>query len=393
MACYSFFKQKEKGIWLLLFLLATAGSVPVQADEVSATQLQGSALYRRLDVDVYRASVYSPQADHNYWRQPGQPLTLRMDILSEHLSPRRFYRLWNEGLAINLNEAELNNWSVVIPEFANLLRDDLHAGDQVVISNTSGRCLVTINGVQVMNLAHGAFVNQLVAAWIGKFPQSARLREGLINADEQARSEMSALLADMHFRPGRDKEIRSWLQKDKEDSVAAELLASARTNELSLADHAGQAVTEAAADTENQPLAGAGQKKSKQPAAVEAASKAPIATGKKTDVAPSVSPKGTYLASMRYYRSILLQANRSAVYPRKALQRRMEGSVTIAVQLAADGHLISAETVESSGITLLDREALRAARAASPYAVVPAEMAADELRFDIPFRFALTQSD
>jgi len=90
---------------------------------------------------------------------------------------------------------------------------------------------------------------------------------------------------------------------------------------------------------------------------------------------------------------VLQQANRRAAYPRKALQRRIEGSVTIAVELSADGELIRAEVAEGSGVRLLDREALRAARAAAPYAHAPAELGEQSLIFDIPFRFALAQSD
>ena len=395
-------------------------------------ELQGSAVYRRLDVDVYRASVYSPQADYHYWRQPGQPLTLRMDILDEDLSPRRFFRLWNEGLAINLTDSELDQWADYIPRFAHMLQDDLLAGDQILISNRRGPCLVHINGVQVMQIDDGAFVNLLIAAWIGKFPQSARLRQGLIDAEDQQKHAMADTLAGLHFSDARSAQIRRWVSPEARVAAApsaAQMNAEAQTQQddkaksgeqnspqgtqpASVSDDVaaegltkvvqtpGGQETPATATADTAATAGAaparGQKPDRQITQSGKNERTPAlqsAAGMTAAQASQQRQRERYLASAGYFRSVLQQANRRAAYPRKALQRRIEGSVTIAVELSADGELIRAEVAEGSGVRLLDREALRAARAAAPYAHAPAELGEQSLIFDIPFRFALVQSD
>ena len=59
-----------------------------------------------------------------------------------------------------------------------------------------------------------------------------------------------------------------------------------------------------------------------------------------------------------------VEANKE--YPYSAIQRQQQGAVTTSVTLAADGSLLSADVVSSSGIGSLDRSALAAVRAAWP---------------------------
>jgi len=108
----------------LLFFL-TFWLAPAQALE-----LQAMGTYRRLHNDVYLAAVYSDLNDSQQWLSAEQPLALEIRVLAERISPRRFYRLWNEGLAINLSEAEMNARLEDISRFTNLLQDDLREGDR-----------------------------------------------------------------------------------------------------------------------------------------------------------------------------------------------------------------------------------------------------------------------
>lgn len=61
-----------------------------------------------------------------------------------------------------------------------------------------------------------------------------------------------------------------------------------------------------------------------------------------------------------------VEANKE--YPYSAIQRQQQGAVTTSVTLAADGSLLSADVVSSSGIGSLDQSALAAVRASCPFA-------------------------
>lgn len=61
-----------------------------------------------------------------------------------------------------------------------------------------------------------------------------------------------------------------------------------------------------------------------------------------------------------------VEANKE--YPYSAVQRQQQGAVTTSVTLSADGSLLSADIVASSGISSLDQSALAAVRASCPFA-------------------------
>ena len=52
--------------------------------------------------------------------------------------------------------------------------------------------------------------------------------------------------------------------------------------------------------------------------------------------------------------------NYPPIYPPEAFNRRQQGSVTLRIHVAADGHVASVDVAESSGYPLLDNEARKA---------------------------------
>ncbi|WP_430462966.1 TonB family protein [Thalassolituus sp. LLYu03] len=412
-------------------------------------------MYSRLGNDVYLASVFSASNDSQSWRTPGAPVELRMDILTAQLSPRRFYRLWNEGLGINLTEAELNQWAGSISRFISLLPADLVAGDQVLISNRSGRCEVSINGVPSLVLEEGAFANLLLAAWIGKFPQSPELREGLTGMNADQKAAQITRLEQRHFASGRDALVRQWwapalatapepekpeaekrADAQKPVAVAAGtapvLAASAASVVIAAAEPEAPAKAPVPTPTNKAPAAkneaavtmkSVALNKGAESAPAKAAAAAPLTASVAATLAPSVAaqsqqpasvPAGQAVspespaqpapnaaamagaiaeqrASVGYLRTVLRHANSKAEYPQRALKRRLQGVVMVGIRLDAQGQLLGLETVQSSGSELLDQAALRAARQAAPYPQPPEVLHDDALEFDIPFRFAMAE--
>lgn len=84
-------------------------------------------------------------------------------------------------------------------------------------------------------------------------------------------------------------------------------------------------------------------------------------------------------------------AYRQAVWAKVHAQRPRGGGqvavATVRFRLDGAGALLAADLARSSGDALLDRLALRAVRAASPFPPAPAGVGADRLVFTLPIRF------
>ena len=76
-------------------------------------------------------------------------------------------------------------------------------------------------------------------------------------------------------------------------------------------------------------------------------------------------------------------------YPAEARRRKLTGSLRLLVVIHADGGLLEARLVESSGHAVLDEAALRIVRLAAPYAPFPPRIAAqaDTLEIERTWRF------
>lgn len=76
-------------------------------------------------------------------------------------------------------------------------------------------------------------------------------------------------------------------------------------------------------------------------------------------------------------------------YPAEARRRKLTGSLRLLVVIRADGGLLAARLVESSGHAVLDEAALRIVRLAAPYAPFPPRIAAqaDTLEIERTWRF------
>jgi protein TonB len=76
-------------------------------------------------------------------------------------------------------------------------------------------------------------------------------------------------------------------------------------------------------------------------------------------------------------------------YPPRALLRRQDGVAYVRVVVDRQGNLVSAELQRSSGIPLLDDEAVAVVARAKPYPPPPPEVAGDKIARVVPVRFIL----
>ena len=377
----------------------------------SAMELQGAAIYQRLNNDVYIASIHSGNSNSNAWLNSSAPLRLEMRILALELSPRRFYRLWNEGLAINLSQRQMNEQVDELTRFMYLLKDDLLEGDHVVMSNETGKTRVSVNGVELLVVDNPKMVKSLLNVWIGKYPRSQQFKDRLINMSASDRSAMKSRLAGMQFDQERVAVIEGWVKPKQveeepeqaiaatdDDSGAGELVAAAAGAAAGqaavAADGAGsaaEALQEVAEGTVEDVAEETGptpeELEAQRLAAEEAARQAAEAAERERQ--EQMLRVERQLAESSYYRNMLNQANAKVKYPRSALKRKLQGVTRVSVLLNRDGTLKMAQIVETSEHSSLDKAAIKAAEAASPYPAIPEILDGDEFEFDVPFRFVM----
>jgi len=98
---------------------------------------------------------------------------------------------------------------------------------------------------------------------------------------------------------------------------------------------------------------------------------------------PSVDPVLTW------ERKLLVRMQGFLQYPRRALLRRQDGVAFVRIVVDRSGNLISSALQRSSGIPLLDDEAVAVVERAKPYPPPPPEVHGAEIVRVVPVRFIL----
>ncbi|MFD2235069.1 energy transducer TonB family protein [Phaeospirillum tilakii] len=135
--------------------------------------------------------------------------------------------------------------------------------------------------------------------------------------------------------------------------------------------------------------------------AAEVAPAPPELDAKPPEPAPSPPPpavtststppsNAAHLSSIASWHRILLQHLQSRKhYPRTAQSRRQEGIAVIRFVLDRRGSLLSARLERSSGVEILDEEAVDLLHRAQPLPLPPPEIAGDQIELAIPIEFRL----
>lgn len=126
------------------------------------------------------------------------------------------------------------------------------------------------------------------------------------------------------------------------------------------------------------------------PAPLAALRTEPAAAAGEPSSVPRAAPEAIEPGSLGQYRLALLgAARRHKLYPDVARERGWEGRVAIELVIGADGTLAGAQVKQSSGHTVLDREALEMLKRAASLTPVPPALRGREFRVDVPVLFEL----
>lgn len=393
-------------VWAVLMVVSSANA---------EMPLNGVAVYSRFGQEQFMAGLYTPKltARDTDLLQSDGPGAMELRIIDDRIFPRRFQRMWIEGIAINARDQELESFAPLMAEFSNLLNIQLRRGDLFRIERTpANRILVQLNDFTLGELDDPRFYGLLLRTWIGPVPLSSDFKASLLVAGGIGTAPFQRFLA---LKP----------TEERTSQVATAL----RERRAGLSGPAPppptapepQPVTAALTQSD---LSASTLKPGPDSDAFEAAPevKAPEDSLKPVDAiaanepAPPVQPLGsispdaggigsddvllsgetgvtvdasTILIEQRYISSLIRRTQSFAKYPRRALKREQEGTVRLTVTLSGTGNVVNIEYEEESRYDYLNKAAREAIESADPFPPTPQELGASQFQFSVPIVFVL----
>lgn len=413
-------KRNLKPFTLITYLVLSLGSALATADPL----LNGVATHTELSQEQFIAGLYtstlSTERNDILLREEDKRMQVR--VTADSITPRRFRRMWIEGMAINSSSSELEKHSENMAAFSNMLRVRLAAGDIFTVDRTASEVSVIINGTTLGTINDPTFFDLLLRTWIGPVPLSSNFRDSLLKAGETdpdtlARFDatrptderIAAIENAIQNRPAPATEPQvaqvDTSSEGASPSVARPAISAPGTTaavvrppDLSLAQPQQERSQQSSQQQEN---AGTPTAPTPRPTAT------PTARPTQVAVAPKPAPSAVRDSSVldeeddeEFTASSLLQqqlyiaelkrwSNKFTEYPRRALDRNQQGTVRVSVTIDRQGNVKNAEVVEETRYSLLNRGAVDIVEKASPYPAIPDDIAGENFTFSFPIIFQI----
>lgn len=144
--------------------------------------LNGAGVREKLFLDIYIGALYLPAKSSDplaIMSSPG-PASVLMHFLYKEVSKEKITDGWTDGLAANHSDEDMQALRPQLEQF-NPLFDTMHKGDIIQISYIPGSGTeVRINGELRGSVQGQAFFHALLRVWLGRYPVSASLKEGML---------------------------------------------------------------------------------------------------------------------------------------------------------------------------------------------------------------------
>lgn len=412
--------------------------------------LNGLAVSTELGKERFIAALYTDSLsnDANEVLNSTARRAMELKVTANRLSARSVNSMWIEGMAINNSGAVLKEQANNVAKLTNMVRKRLVAGDVLRFDAEVGKgTTVTLNGVTLGNIPNDNFFNILLRTWIGSVPLSSEFRDGLL-ASGKPDGGLESRYRALQPQEGRAEAVASWIEP-KEEAPAATTVAAVRPEppkptvqkpavEVAVAkptlsalakptidaieksDDTKKAIVGAAVASEKPPVATPPTTKpaavakatpQTQPAAQQAkadntakpaankaaantvalANKQPAVTDDEDEEEEEVITAESILSRQLYVSELITQSRKNLEYPRRAIERRQEGSVRVSVIINRDGTVKDSMLVEESKHRLLNREVMAMIEKASPFPPMPEELSGDQFEFTVPISFELQE--
>jgi protein TonB len=303
------------------------------------------------------------------------PAQMELVLLKRSWSGRQFRQYWLSGIAINAGMSNMNNHQDALLELATVLKSRMRENDRFTIDYLPNEYTrVSLNGVELQTFDADIWP-LLVSNWVGPRVDQD-FREAILTLPSNA----SDLIAQSSLEPTADRiaDIESWL-------VAAEAVAEEVTEPVA------EVVVAATPVVQTPPPVETRRQPEPEPEPEPALASLNFDEEEEEDESAEVAAIEAQKEFLRaIYSSQMLQwTNRSVRYPSRAERRGDQGRVVLEVEVDRAGNVLSAEVIDSSGHSSLDREAVNAAERASPYPRVPDDLEGATFRTQVPITFQL----
>ncbi len=429
----------KRGRLFRAFIVAVLACVPALAQ--AEAPLAGLATYTDTSRDIYIAGLRT--ADGIAGPDPAalaRPASLEYRIAIRRISARGFFGTLLLQAELGAGERAPDSVLDALSAMRKRVSGFLQAGDHFTITiGESGVTRFVLDGSQLYESADEANFNFIAQGWLGE-NASALLREPLISGEFDGRVRMR--FDELVPPSGREKTVAAWVApkpapagavaaaarpapslqlsapppdqsavaatvsaarpgpvpepvETAAEAPAAEQLADATTGvpaaeatETPASESPASEATQAAAEAEPLLLASQG------------AGGLELVAMRETSAAQEAEDDREYQRHLRQYMTNTLNSVfRKVTYPRRALERGLQGEVELLARVNADGQLLEVDTGASSGYTVLDRAAVDAVKKAAPFPAL-GRVEREEFRSDdgrgyeilIPVSFRLRES-
>lgn len=372
--------------------------------------LNGSASYQRLSQDVYVGGLYLPQAsdDATYIRSAGNAKRMRLVVVANRWSPRRWQQMWQNNISINNeNISQTPDVGKALMDLTQLLREDLLKGDELSIDyQPGGDTRIYLNGQLALRSRGTELFNFLVNTWIGPLPPSREFRDRMLGKVSDARSQQHRqTLADHSVPLARVNLYSGWVEKELQQKLAQQQAEEAKRRQVEEAKRIEQqrraeaerkareeAARRAQLEAEAQRIA---QQQAEAEAARQAEQLAQPSSVKSVEVpaAPVVTEvdpqqQQRYLAALLQWR-LQEAVDGEVTYPAWARQFEQEGLVQISVTLRRSGDIAEVLPVDNGAHKLLISEVQRALQAVAGKVDIPEQLHGDSWSLPVRYQFRL----
>jgi len=364
--------------------------------------LNGIAIHQELGREVFIGALFAEAPSNSSASLLASALPMRMELKvtsTEGISPRRFSRLWIEGMAVNndsdLLAAQADNMVI----FDGLFKDRVVPNDDIVFNSIPGTGVnISVNGVILGNIPDNKFFPMLLSTWIGRVPLSSEFREAILSGGD-VKPALRDRFTSLAPSQARIAVINTWGQPVTEASSAkaADKTAEKTTSKAnSSATTAFSTPALTIAKTDLAPPVLPTIAKPQLKLQVAETNPAPeinkdtvTATADTDDNDEPALTAQSLLARQFYLSDILTRITAKTRYPRTALERGQEGSTRLNLTIDRKGNILALAPLEESKYDSLNRAAREAIERAAPFPEVPEAIAGTTFEFAIPIRFAL----
>ncbi len=399
-------KRVKHLLWpLLVPLLALLPPLATaQSSDFDELPMNGLAAFEQLRKEYYIGALQLESLSADPAAIVSMPGRKRMSIriTADRWPALRFAQQWNQSILINNSSQDLNANVMDVLAFTSLPKDDLITGDRLtidVVPNVGTR--VTLNGTPMLQTRSDALFRLLVNTWIGARPSTSGFKRDMLKLPaDSAGTELLARYQSLDADAARRKLVAGWAGKVDTGAAAEPAVAAAapaKPVETAAAATAAVAATAATAAAATTPAATPAPAVAAAPAPVASpepkpAAAAPVAAApapKPAEAAPTVDKSAQQALYTNYSNSLRKLIYAKLHYPKRAVQKEIEGLVVLRVSSNRSGQLIGAEVAQSAH-QVLDNAAQEAATKAAPFPAVAADMSGDSFQFMIPVVFKLS---